>query len=197
MAMVLLLCVFHYYHILQKHKELLYLPATIGSVTIINKRIKSFLGFRGCTAASLRPRENARHCCVHGGTKAREDIDSIFLRAFLFCKKGVTNVAWIYLVIAGIFEVVWAVALKYTMGFTRLVPSIITVFGAIASFYFLSMATKTLPIGTAYAVWTGIGAVGAVIIGMLFLNEPINASRMIFLLLILVGLVGLKLTSGH
>uniref|UniRef100_C5D6H0 Small multidrug resistance protein n=1 Tax=Geobacillus sp. (strain WCH70) TaxID=471223 RepID=C5D6H0_GEOSW len=105
--------------------------------------------------------------------------------------------AWVYLVIAGIFEIVWAVALKYTMGFTRLVPSIITFFGALASFYFLSIATKTLPIGTAYAVWTGIGVMGAVIIGMVFLNEPINASRVIFLLLILVGLVGLKLTSGH
>jgi quaternary ammonium compound-resistance protein SugE len=120
-----------------------------------------------------------------------------FFAAFLFCKQGVMNMAWVYLVIAGIFEVVWAIALKYTMGFTRMVPSIITFFGAIASFYFLSMATKTLPIGTAYAVWTGIGAMGAVIIGMVFLNEPINASRVIFLLLILVGLVGLKLTSGH
>jgi quaternary ammonium compound-resistance protein SugE len=77
------------------------------------------------------------------------------------------------------------------------VPSIITVFGALASFYFLSMATKTLPIGTAYAVWTGIGAMGAVIIGMLFLNEPVNAPRMVFLLFILVGIIGLKFTSGQ
>jgi quaternary ammonium compound-resistance protein SugE len=105
--------------------------------------------------------------------------------------------AWVYLVIAGIFEVVWAIALKYTMGFTRLVPSIITVFGAIASFYFLSVATRTLPIGTAYAVWTGIGAMGAVIIGMLFLNEPVNAPRMVFLLFILIGIIGLKFTSGQ
>jgi quaternary ammonium compound-resistance protein SugE len=105
--------------------------------------------------------------------------------------------AWIYLLIAGIFETVWAIALKYTMGFTRLVPSVITIAGMIISFYFLSLATKVLPIGTAYAVWTGIGAFGAVIIGMVFLNEPVNASRIIFLLLILVGLIGLKLTSGH
>jgi quaternary ammonium compound-resistance protein SugE len=105
--------------------------------------------------------------------------------------------AWVYLIIAGIFETVWAIALKYTMGFTRLVPSVITIAGMIISFYFLSLATKVLPIGTAYAVWTGIGAFGAVIIGMVFLNEPVNASRMIFLLLILVGLIGLKLTSGH
>ncbi|HZG61656.1 MAG TPA: quaternary ammonium compound efflux SMR transporter SugE [Anoxybacillus sp.] len=105
--------------------------------------------------------------------------------------------AWVYLIIAGIFETVWAIALKYTMGFTRLVPSVITIAGMIISFYFLSLATKVLPIGTAYAVWTGIGAVGAVIIGMVFLNEPVNASRVIFLLLIVVGLIGLKLTSGH
>jgi quaternary ammonium compound-resistance protein SugE len=197
--MVLLLCFFLYYHILQKHKEILYLPAAIISVTIMaNKKIKSFLGFRGCTAASPRPRENAWYCRVHGATKAREDIDSIFLRGFFILdKKGVRNMAWVYLVIAGIFEVVWAVALKYAMGFTRLVPSIITFFGAIASFYFLSVATKTLPIGTAYAVWTGIGAMGAVIIGMVFLNEPVNVSRVVFLLFILVGLIGLKLTSGH
>jgi quaternary ammonium compound-resistance protein SugE len=134
---------------------------------------------------------------VHEGIKARESIDSIFLRGFFICQKGVRSMAWVYLVIAGIFEVVWAVALKYTMGFTRLVPSIITVFGALASFYFLSIATKTLPIGTAYAVWTGIGAMGAVVIGMLFLNEPVTVPRMIFLLFILVGLIGLKLTSGQ
>jgi quaternary ammonium compound-resistance protein SugE len=105
--------------------------------------------------------------------------------------------AWLYLIIAGIFETVWAIALKYTMGFTRLVPSVITIAGMIISFYFLSLATKVLPIGTAYAVWTGIGAVGAVIIGMVFLNEPVNAWRIIFLLFILVGLIGLKLTSGQ
>lgn len=105
--------------------------------------------------------------------------------------------AWVYLVVAGIFEIVWAISLKYTAGFTRLWPSVVTIAGMAASFYFLSMATKTLPIGTAYAVWTGIGAMGAVIIGMLFLNEPVTVPRIIFLLFILVGLIGLKLTSGQ
>ncbi|MED0654864.1 quaternary ammonium compound efflux SMR transporter SugE [Anoxybacillus geothermalis] len=105
--------------------------------------------------------------------------------------------AWVYLVVAGIFEIVWAISLKYTDGFTRLWPSVVTIAGMAASFYFLSMATKTLPIGTAYAVWTGIGAMGAVIIGMLFLNEPVTVPRIIFLLFILVGLIGLKLTSGQ
>ncbi|MCK7605427.1 quaternary ammonium compound efflux SMR transporter SugE [Geobacillus stearothermophilus] len=105
--------------------------------------------------------------------------------------------AWVYLVVAGIFEIVWAISLKYTAGFTRLWPSVVTVAGMAASFYFLSMATKTLPIGTAYAVWTGIGALGAVIIGMLFLNEPINAPRIVFLLFILVGIIGLKFTAAQ
>jgi quaternary ammonium compound-resistance protein SugE len=196
--LLLLSCLLLNYHILQEHEEpLLFAGNNRKCYNNHDDRIKSFLGFRGHAAASLRPRENARHCRVHGGTKAREDIDSIFLRGFFYWEKEMRKMAWVYLVIAGIFEVMWAIALKYTMGFTRMVPSIITVFGALASFYFLSMATKVLPIGTAYAVWTGIGAMGAVIIGMLFLNEPINASRVIFLLLILVGLVGLKLTSGH
>lgn len=105
--------------------------------------------------------------------------------------------AWLYLVLAGIFEVVWAVSLKYTHGFTRLVPSIITIAGMGISFYFLSSALKTLPIGTAYAIWTGIGALGTVIIGMLFLNESRDWLRIAFLLLIVVGIMGLKFTSSE
>lgn len=105
--------------------------------------------------------------------------------------------AWIYLLIAGIFEVVWAVALKYTYGFTRVMPSIVTVSGMAVSFYFLSVALKTLPIGTAYAIWTGIGALGTVLVGMMFLGEPRDAMRLLFLLFIIVGILGLKFTSGH
>jgi len=105
--------------------------------------------------------------------------------------------AWLYLFIAGIFEVIWAIGLKYTQGFTRLYPSIITLIGMFISFYFLSLATKTLPIGTAYVIWTGIGAVGAVIMGIILFGEPSNFSRMIFLALIIIGMVGLKLTSSH
>ncbi|MNR53339.1 Quaternary ammonium compound-resistance protein SugE [compost metagenome] len=92
---------------------------------------------------------------------------------------------------------VWAIALKFSNGFTRLVPTIVTIFGMIVSFYFLAVATKTLPIGTAYAAWTGIGAVGAIIIGTLFLDEPISLLRILFMVLILVGVLGLKFTSGH
>ncbi|MED4599505.1 quaternary ammonium compound efflux SMR transporter SugE [Paenibacillus validus] len=103
--------------------------------------------------------------------------------------------AWVYLVIAGLMEVFWAIGLKYTNGWTRLTPSILTAAGMIVSFYFLSLAIKTLPMGTAYAVWTGIGAVGTVVIGMLFLGEPRDLLRIGFLIAILVGLIGLKMTA--
>ncbi|WP_408009706.1 quaternary ammonium compound efflux SMR transporter SugE [Pseudalkalibacillus sp. A8] len=104
--------------------------------------------------------------------------------------------AWIYLFIAGIFEVVWAIGLKYTEGFSRLIPSIITVIGMIISFYFLSNAIKALPIGTAYAVWTGIGALGTALLGILLFNEPKDFTRILFLGMILIGIIGLKFTSS-
>lgn len=104
--------------------------------------------------------------------------------------------AWIYLVIAGLFEMVWAIGLKYSHGFTRLKPSLVTIGGMIISFYLLSLATKTLPIGTAYAVWTGIGALGTVILGMLIFHEPVTTLRILFLLLIFSGICGLKITSA-
>ena len=90
--------------------------------------------------------------------------------------------AWIYLFIAGIFEVVWAISLKYTNGWTKLVPSIVTGVGMVIGFIFLSMALKTLPIGTAYAVWTGIGTIGTSLYGMIFLNESTNIIRITFLI---------------
>ncbi|MGM7700353.1 quaternary ammonium compound efflux SMR transporter SugE [Pseudalkalibacillus sp. Hm43] len=103
--------------------------------------------------------------------------------------------AWIYLVIAGIFEVVWAVGLKYTQGFTKLYPSLITGIGMIISFYFLSMAIKELPMGTAYAIWTGIGALGTVLLGIILFQEPYNIMRLLFLSMIFFGIIGLKVTS--
>lgn len=103
--------------------------------------------------------------------------------------------SWIYLLLAGICEVMWAVGLKYTHGFTRLIPSVITLGGMVVGFIFLSMALKSIPMGTAYAVWTGIGAVGTVLIGMFFLGEPHNLARMLFLSLIIIGIIGLKMTS--
>ncbi len=103
--------------------------------------------------------------------------------------------AWIYLIIAGIFEVIWAIGLKYSYGFTKLYPSLITLTGMIISFYFLSLAAKVLPIGTAYAIWTGIGALGAVLLGIFLFNEPVNILRIAFLGFIVIGILGLKLTS--
>ena len=104
---------------------------------------------------------------------------------------------WVYLVIAGILEIGWAIGLKYTEGWSRLYPSLITVVLMIASFQFLSMALKTLPIGTAYAIWTGIGAVGTTILGMIFFDEPRDILRILCILLIVGGIAGLKLTSAQ
>ncbi len=105
--------------------------------------------------------------------------------------------AWLYLVIAGLLEIAWAVGLKYTEGWTKLRPSVLTGAAMIASFYFLSLALKTLPIGTAYAVWTGIGAVGAAILGMLIFGESREAVKIACVVLIVAGIIGLKLTSSH
>jgi len=103
---------------------------------------------------------------------------------------------WIYLTIAGLLEIAWAVGLKYTNGWTRPIPSIITGGLMILSFYYLSLAVKSLPIGTAYAVWTGIGTVGAAIIGILAFGEPKNALRILCIALIIAGIAGLKFTSS-
>ena len=103
--------------------------------------------------------------------------------------------AWIYLAIAGVLEVVWAIGLKYTEGFTRLWPSLITLAAMVGSFWLLAEALKTLPVGTAYAVWVGIGAVGTAIVGMVLLGEPANWAKFLCILLIIAGIVGLKLTS--
>ncbi len=103
--------------------------------------------------------------------------------------------SWVCLIIAGIFEIIWAIGLKYSYGFTRLYPSLFTLAGMVISFYLLSLATKTIPIGTAYAIWTGIGAFGTVVLGIMLFNEPVNSSRILFLFFILTGIVGLKLSS--
>ncbi len=103
--------------------------------------------------------------------------------------------AWIQLVIAGILETGWAIGLKYTHGFTRLVPSALTIAAIIASMWLLASAARTLPIGTAYAVWVGIGATGAAILGVVLFNEPLTAGRAFFLALLVIAILGLKLTA--
>ena len=104
---------------------------------------------------------------------------------------------WIFLVIAGGLEVFWSTCMKYSEGFTDLKFSVLTIIGMIFSFLFLSQATKSLPLGTAYAVWTGIGALGAVIVGIVLFKEPVTVARIFFVSLLLIGIVGLKATSGH
>ncbi len=103
--------------------------------------------------------------------------------------------AWGLLVLAGLLEVVWAVGLKYTEGFTRPWPTVGTVGAMVISVGLLGLAMRTLPVGTAYAVWTGIGALGTVILGMLLFNEPVTVMRLVCVGLILAGIVGLKLTA--
>ena len=104
--------------------------------------------------------------------------------------------AWVYLIAAGIFECGWAIGLKYTEGFTRLWPSLATLVAMAISFWLLSVAMKSIPVGTAYAVWTGIGAVGVAILGMILFQEPKDIARIVSLLLIITGIVGLKLSSA-
>ncbi|MEJ5211070.1 MAG: multidrug efflux SMR transporter [Burkholderiales bacterium] len=101
---------------------------------------------------------------------------------------------WFYLLAAGLFEIVWATSQKYSEGFTRLLPTVITLITASASFLLLGLAMKHLHLGTAYAVWTGIGIVGTTVLGMLLFGEPATALRLTFIGLILVGIIGLKLT---
>jgi quaternary ammonium compound-resistance protein SugE len=103
--------------------------------------------------------------------------------------------AWVYLFFAGLFEIGWAIGLKYTDGFTRLVPTIWTVASMIVSLLLLGLALKTLPVGTGYAVWTGIGTVGTAILGIILFGEPATMLRLASIALILSGIVGLKLVS--
>ncbi|GGI54869.1 DMT family transporter [Oxalicibacterium solurbis] len=105
--------------------------------------------------------------------------------------------SWIYLLIAGLLEVVWAWSMKQSAGFTRLGPTAITLVAMIASFWLLALAMRTLPLGTAYTIWTGIGAVGAFVVGVTVLGEPLTALRMVAVVLIVSGLVLMKLATPH
>ena len=103
--------------------------------------------------------------------------------------------AWVFLVIAGLTEVFWSTCLKLSEGFSKLGYSALTIVGMLVSFGLLSQAMKTMPLGTAYGIWTGIGALGAVVVGLVLFKEPATAWRMFFAALLLVGIVGLKITS--
>ena len=104
--------------------------------------------------------------------------------------------AWIILVLAGLFEVGWAIGLKFTEGFTRLWPTLWTALAMIISLWLLGIAMKSLPVGTAYSVWVGVGAVGTVILGIVLLGEPANAGRLISVALIIIGIIGLRLATS-
>ncbi len=105
--------------------------------------------------------------------------------------------AWLFVFIAGLFEIVWAIAMKYSDGFSKLWPSAITVAGMLMSFFLLSYALKTLPVGTTYAVWTGIGAAGTAVMGMLLFGESREALRLLCIGLIIAGILGLPLVDNH
>lgn len=104
--------------------------------------------------------------------------------------------AWLFLIVAGLLEIVWAIGLKLSAGFSHIGWSIMTVLGMIASFYFLAQALKTIPVGTGYAIWTGIGAAGTAILGIVLFSESAALPRLACIGLIVAGIVGLKLTSG-
>ncbi len=103
--------------------------------------------------------------------------------------------AWTYLFIAGLFEIGWAIGLKYTDGFTKLVPSLLTLACMIVSFGFLGLALKTLPVGTAYAIWTGVGAVGTALMGIYLFGDPATTGRLVAISVIVAGIVGLKFAT--
>ena len=102
---------------------------------------------------------------------------------------------WLYLILAGLFEIGWVIGLKYSDGLTRLWPSIATLFAMLASVWLLGLAMKSLPMGTAYSVWVGIGAVGTVILGILLFDEPVTALRLCSITLVVIGIAGLKLAT--
>ncbi|RPA62949.1 quaternary ammonium compound efflux SMR transporter SugE [Shewanella frigidimarina] len=104
--------------------------------------------------------------------------------------------AWFILVIAGLFEIVWAIGLKYSEGFTRLWPSVGTIVAMLISIGLLGIAMKSLPVGTAYAIWVGVGMVGTAVLGMVLFNESVTLIRLVSLLLIVIGIIGLKLSSS-
>jgi quaternary ammonium compound-resistance protein SugE len=103
--------------------------------------------------------------------------------------------AWVYLILAGIFEIGWAVGLKYTHGFTKFWPTQLTIASMVISMVLLALAVRIIPIGTGYAVWTGIGAVGTAVLGIVLFSEPVTAWRVVFLLMIVGGIIGLKFSS--
>ncbi|WP_078412303.1 DMT family transporter [Priestia abyssalis] len=105
--------------------------------------------------------------------------------------------AWIYIIMAGLLEIIWVIGLKYSHGFTKMIPSIITIIIIIFSFFLLSKALHSIPLGTGYAIFTGLGTVGTVVIGMLFWGEPINLLKVFFVALMIAGIIGIKMSPAQ
>ena len=103
--------------------------------------------------------------------------------------------SWLYLLIAGFFEIFWAVGLKLSQGFSKVLPSVLTVFGMVASFYFLSLALRKLPLSTSYAIWTGIGTAGTVLFGVFYFQESISTAHIICVVMIICGIIGLRILN--
>jgi quaternary ammonium compound-resistance protein SugE len=117
-----------------------------------------------------------------------------FLRGIFVIRYGTSFMDWVLLMMSGVFEVVWSISMKYSDGLTRIAPSLITLLASICSFLLLAHALKTVPIGTAYAVWAGVGAVGTAIAGVIIFGEPVHLLRVVSILLIMAGLIGLRLS---
>lgn len=147
-------------------------------------------GGRGFGGARPRPKKSNCSFFIDGTFSARSNSARFFfnLRNFM---------SWIYLFLAGAFEIAWVVALKYSHGFTRLAPSAAMVVAMLLSMGLLALAVRALPLGMSYAIWTGIGAVGAVLSGILLFGEPSNPLQIFFLSLIIIGIVGVKVASPH
>lgn len=136
--------------------------------------------------------------CIKFIQVSKDDLTSTFnLEDDLIIFKGkCMSTNWVILIIAGLFEILWAIGLKYTDGFTKLTPSILTILSMLVSIWLLSISLKTLPLGTAYAVWVGIGTVGTVIAGIILFNDSVNLLRIISILFIILGIIGLKITTS-
>ncbi len=134
-------------------------------------------------------------------TSFRRDIlldkEMVLLPFFDFIKEKESKMTWIYLIFAGILEVVWATSMKLSENFSRLGYSMVTILGMILSFVFLARALKDLPMSLAYPIWTGIGAIGTVVVGIVFLKDQLSPLAYLFLILVVIGIIGLKMTSGH
>ena len=114
-----------------------------------------------------------------------------------FYQEKESKMTWIYLIFAGILEVVWATSMKLSENFSRLGYSMVTILGMVLSFVFLARALKELPMSLAYPIWTGIGAIGTVVVGIVFLKDQLSPLAYLFLILVVIGIIGLKMTSGH